>query len=134
MLFRVDFITYNGTYRSIETDKLSLPAIDGRRTLLSNHMPTMIPIDIGVIETSVDNKLSHWAVSDGMVLFEDNVATVLCDEIISVEEINIEEAQAAINKARKKLAGASRESDIMRARVALARATNLIDLKNKYLD
>ena len=134
MLFKVDFITYNGIYRSIQTDKLCLPAIDGRRTLLSNHMPTMIPIDIGVIETSRDNKSSYWAVSDGMVMFENNVVTVLCDEIINVEEINIEEVQASIAKAQKKLEGASRESDIMRARIALARAANLIDLKNKYFN
>ena len=129
MLFKVDFITYNGIYRSIQTDKLNLPAIDGRRTLLSNHMPTMIPIEIGVVETSRDGKPSYWAVSDGMVMFENNVATVLCDEII-----NVEEAQAAIAKAQKRLEGASRESDIMRARIMLARATNLIDLKNKYFN
>ncbi len=134
MLFKVDFITYNGIYRSIQTDKLNLPAIDGRRTLLSNHMPTIIPIEIGVIETSQDDKPSYWAVSDGMVMFENNVATVLCDEIINVAEINVEEAQAAIAKAQKRLEGASRESDIMRARIMLARATNLLDLKNRYFN
>lgn len=134
MLFEVNFVTYQGIYRSIKTDKLNLPAIDGRRTLLSNHMPTMIPLEIGVVETSENNKSSYWAVTEGMVLFENNVATVLCDEIVNVSDINVDKVQARLQKAQEDLDTANRESDIQRARVALARATNLIESINRYLD
>ena len=54
MLFKLDLITYKGIYRTIETEKLNVPTSEGRRTILSNHMPIMMPLAMGVIETSKD--------------------------------------------------------------------------------
>ena len=134
MKFQVDFITYKGLYRSIETDKLNIPAVDGRRTILSNHMPIIVPVDIGMIETSLDGKTYYWAVSDGLVHFENNKATVLCDEILGTDDIYYERVQKAIDNAQRKLEESTSEDRIIRARIALARATNLMMTKNKAKD
>ncbi|MBQ1533186.1 MAG: hypothetical protein IIZ64_00020, partial [Erysipelotrichaceae bacterium] len=72
MLFKVDLITYKGIYRTIETEKLNVPTSEGRRTILSNHMPIMMPLAMGVIETSKNGKLSHFAVNNGIMYFESN--------------------------------------------------------------
>ena len=61
MLFKADLITYYGVYASIETEKLNVPTSEGRRTILSNHSPIMLPLESGVMETAKDNKLSHYA-------------------------------------------------------------------------
>lgn len=92
MEFKVDFITKQGHEYSIMTDKLNLPGMDGRRTILSNHMPILLPIDTGVIETSYLDKLDYYAVDGGVVYFKDNMAQVLVSHVIQVSQINIDEA------------------------------------------
>lgn len=92
MEFKVDFITKQGHEYTITTDKLNLPGMDGRRTILSNHMPILLPIDTGVIETSYLDKLDYYAVDGGVVYFKDNMAQVLVSHVIQVSQINIDEA------------------------------------------
>ena len=90
MLFKVDLITYRGVYRTVETEKLNIPTSEGRRTILSNHMPIMIPITVGVIETANKNELSHYAINSGVLYFENNVAEIVADSIVDVAEIDVD--------------------------------------------
>lgn len=131
MLFDVEFVTYRGLSKMIQTDKLNIPAIDGRRTILSNHMPVMIPIEVGVIETSKDGVLGHYAVSDGIVYFENNKATVVCDVIEDISNVDLEYYENRIEDAKKKLEIARNDTDVMKANIQLARATNVINAANK---
>lgn len=123
MEFKVEFVTYRGIYRTISTDKLTVPSIDGRRTILSNHMPIMIPLEIGQIETLENNVLKHYVITDGMVYFENNEAKVICDTIFCAEEIDEKMTEKYKEIMQKKLADARNEDDIFKAKVALARAT-----------
>ena len=85
MQFKTDLITYNGVYRTIQTEKLNLPTSEGRRTILANHMPIMIPLQIGIIETDEDGVLRHYATNGGVLYFRDNEAEIVSDTIMDVE-------------------------------------------------
>ena len=119
MEFKTDLITYMGVYRTIETEKLNLPTSEGRRTILANHMAIMIPLDIGIIETEEQGVLKHYVTNGGVVYFKDNVAEVIADSIIDVEEINIEEELVEKAKQEEKLAKATRENERIRAKTTL---------------
>ena len=119
MEFKTDLITYMGVYRTIETEKLNLPTSQGRRTILANHMAIMIPLDIGIIETEEQGVLKHYVTNGGVVYFKDNVAEVIADSIIDVEEINIEEELVEKAKQEEKLAKATRENERIRAKTTL---------------
>ena len=119
MKFRTNFITYLGTYRSIETEKLNIPTSEGRRTILSNHMPIMIPMGIGVIETLEDGKLHHYIVNNGVLYFENNVAEIVADNIVDVNEIDIERSKSALIKYEEALNKAKRENERVRAKEKL---------------
>ena len=133
MLFKVDFITYQGVYRTIETEKLNIPTSEGRRTILSNHMPLIIPMEIGVIETSKDGVLSHYAVNNGILYFKDNEAEIIADSVIDVEEIDLELAHQDIEKAQKHIDEAHREYEKILYKNKLEVANNLINAADKYL-
>lgn len=126
MQFSVDLITYRGLYKTIETDKLNLPTSDGRRTILSNHMPVIMPIELGVIETHNDEGLFHYASSDGMVFFENNKATIVCDTIIDINEADISYYEERLAAAKKELKQARNDEDIKRANIKILRATNIL--------
>lgn len=131
MLFEADLVTYHGLYKTIQTEKLNIPAIDGRRTILSNHMPIMVPIELGVIETVNNGVLSHYAVSDGMVYFENNKATVVCDVIEDLADVDVDYYENRIKDANEKLSIARTDGDIKKASIQLARATNIINAAKK---
>ena len=126
MQFSVDLITYRGLYKTIETDKLNLPTSDGRRTILSNHMPVIIPIELGVIETHNNEGLFHYASSEGMVYFENNKATVVCDTIIDINEADIDYYEERLENAKKELKQARNDEDIKRANIKILRAANIL--------
>ena len=134
MKFRTNFITYLGTYRSIETEKLNIPTSEGRRTILSNHMPIMIPMGIGVIETLEDGKLHHYIVNNGVLYFENNVAEIVADNIVDVNEIDIERSKAALVKYEEALKKAKRENERIRAKEKLDIAKVMIKAAEEYKD
>ena len=126
MLFDTDLITYRGVYKTIQTDKLNVPTSDGRRTILSNHMPVMIPIDMGVIETHNDKGLGHYAVSEGMLYFENNKATIVCDMIIDIKEVDISYYEQRMAEAKEELKNYHNDVDIQKAKIRIARAANVL--------
>lgn len=127
MDFAVDLITYRGVYKKINTAKLNVPCIDGRRTILSNHMPVILPLDNGVIETNEEGKLRHYAVSEGMLYFENNKATIICDVIEDIEKVDIAYYEKRLADAKEQLTVARTDIDIKKATIKLTRATNVVN-------
>ena len=134
MKFKTDLITYEGIYRTIETEKLNLPTSEGRRTILANHMSLMMPLQVGVIETLENEGLKHYAINGGDLYFKDNIAEIVADSILDVAEIDINAALKEKAKEEEKLANARRENERIRALNRLEVADNLIRAKEKYLD
>ncbi|MBQ1741402.1 MAG: ATP synthase F1 subunit epsilon [Erysipelotrichaceae bacterium] len=134
MKFKTDLITYEGIYRTIETEKLNLPTSEGRRTILANHMPLMMPLQVGVIETMENGELKYYAINGGVLYFKDNIAEIVADSILDVAEIDIDAALKEKAKEEEKLANARRENERIRALNRLEVADNLIRAKEKYLD
>lgn len=132
MLFKVDLITYKGVYRTVETEKLNIPTSEGRRTILSNHMPIMIPITAGVIETANKNELSHYAINSGVLYFENNVAEIVADSIVDVAEIDVELARREKQKYEDRIAESRNENEINRAKQRMEIVENLLRAAEKY--
>ena len=132
MLFKVDLITYRGVYRTVETEKLNIPTSEGRRTILSNHMPIMIPITVGVIETANKNELSHYAINSGVLYFENNVAEIVADSIVDVAEIDVELARREKQKYEDRIAESRNENESNRAKQRMEIVENLLRAAEKY--
>ena len=132
MEFKTDLITYEGIYRTILTEKLSVPTSEGRRVILANHMAIMMPLQIGVIETREEGQLKHYAVNGGVLYFKDNVAEIVADSIVDVEEIDLKSAEAEKLKEEERIANARRENERLRAQVKLNVAENLIKAAKLY--
>lgn len=132
MIFEVDFVTYRGLYRQIKTEKLNVPTKDGRRCILSNHMPIVMPLTIGVINTAMDKQEKYYTVTSGILMFENNKATILADSIMDVDDIEVETAKLKLEQAQIKLEKADNENDIVMAKLSIAKALNKLEAKNKY--
>lgn len=125
-MFTVKFLTFKGLYRTVQTDRLNVPTPEGRRGIRTDHMPIMLPIEIGVVTTRENGVEKKYTVSDGMLYFEHNEATFLLDTVEDVAEIDILRARRAEARAREKLESANSEMDIKRATIALQKAINRV--------
>ena len=132
MEFKVDFITYEGIYKTLMSEKLNVPTSDGRRTILSNHMPIVMPLGIGVVETLENKQLKHYAINNAVLYFKDNVAEIVADSVLDVNDINVEQAIRDKETAEENLKKTKREYEKFRDRNKLEVANNLISAAAKY--
>ena len=128
-MFTVELVTYKGIYRTVNARSINLPTPDGRRGILPNHMPIMLPISIGVVSILEENGRKRYTCSEGVFYFEDNKGTLLADSIEDVEAIDINRARAAEAKARERIRSSDNDLDIDKAQIALLKAINRIKAK-----
>ena len=94
-MFTVELVTYKGVYRTVTAQSINLPTPEGRRGILPNHMPIMLPLTIGVVSILEENGRKRYTCSEGVFYFENNKGTLLADSIEDVDAIDINRAKAA---------------------------------------
>lgn len=128
-MFDLTIITYRGEYAKLTCETVNLPTPDGRWGILSNRMPIMLPLSIGIMYVRTPDGEKRYTVDGGIFYFENNTATLIADEIEDVDFIDVERARKAQLKAEERIRKAQTEYDINRARIALQKAINRIKAK-----
>ncbi len=80
-----------------------VPGENGEIGVLSNHAPLIAALGIGVIRYTENGKVNKIAISGGFIEVVNNKATILANTAEISENINIERAQAAKERAEKRL-------------------------------
>lgn len=107
MTIQVDIVTPERMLLSDEVDMVTLPGADGQMGILSGHAPLLSTLDIGEIVLHRGNELEYLAVAGGIVEVRPDKVTVLADVAEYATDIDIERAEAALERARVSL-----ESDL----------------------
>lgn len=126
-------VTPNGLFKKLETSILNIKTIEGERGLLTNHVPLVAILDIGKLITVEDGERKEYAVSGGVIYFVNNEAKILCEAIEFKDEIDIERAIRAKDRAINYLNSKDPNVDLKRAELALRRAMNRMNVKNGNL-
>lgn len=85
-----------------EMEQVTLPTETGEVTILPNHVPLLSIIVPGVIEVKGQAEMTQMATSGGFLEFHDNELTILADTAERADEIDLERAQAARQRAEEK--------------------------------
>ena len=121
-------IVFKGNIESV-----TIPGVEGSFQVLKNHAPLISIFEIGLVKIKVDsNTTKYYATGGGTVEVLNNNVLVLADSLEAVEEIDVERAKRAKERAMEKLTLKTEDTDIERARVALAKAVNRLTLVEKY--
>jgi F-type H+-transporting ATPase subunit epsilon len=122
-------IVYKGNIESV-----TLPGVKGSFQVLKNHAPLLSVLDIGPVKIKEnENSTKYFATGGGTVEVLDNNILVLADSLEALEEIDVERAQRAKERAMERLTYKTEDTDIERARTAFARAVNRLNLVEKYM-
>jgi F-type H+-transporting ATPase subunit epsilon len=105
-----------------DVEEMQAPGLGGYLGILPGHAPLLSELKPGEI-TYRQGRTSHrLAVSGGFLEVLPEQVTVLAESAERPEEIDVARAQAARDRAEKRLRGSDPELDINRATIALARA------------
>ena len=123
----VEIYTPQGLYKKTEASIINVVSEECQRGILPNHMPMVVSLAIGPMNME-EKKREYYAIHGGVLYFSDNKATILTPAIENRDEIDIERAQSAKERAEKHLEDPN--TDIKRANLALQRALARIKVKN----
>ena len=136
-LFKVDVVTPDGLIYSHRSSIIDMRAIYGQRSIMYNHVPLLTPLAIGDVKVKRSREMNqvvdHIAVSGGYIEFSNNVATIIADSAERARNIDVSRAQAAKERAEKRMKEAREKHDersLERAQIALRRAVNRISVYN----
>lgn len=125
-LIRLDIVTPAGILMSETVEMVNLPATLGSMGVMKNHAPLMTTLDIGQVKYRQGGKEHYLAVCGGFAEVKNNVVIVLADAAEKAEDIDLQRAEAARERALARLRSKSSDVDVVRAEWALRRAINRI--------
>ncbi|MDS1030330.1 F0F1 ATP synthase subunit epsilon [Bacillota bacterium LX-D] len=110
-----------------EVDEIkSVPASQGCLGVLPNHAPLITSLEPGVLEYTTGGQNSKIAVSGGFMEVFANKVTILADTAENSDEIDMDRARRAKDRAERRLKERPDGLDIRRAELALRRAVSRI--------
>ena len=123
--FTLDIVTLQKVAFSEGIKSVNAPGAEGYFSILVNHPPFVSSLKAGIIKVTRENEeTSTFSMSGGFLMTDGKKVILLADAVERPEEIDISRAQAAKERAEKRLSERTPEIDIDRARLALLRALN----------
>ncbi|MDT3698328.1 MAG: F0F1 ATP synthase subunit epsilon [Thermincola sp.] len=122
----VEIVTPEREVFSEPADFVVVPGVEGYLGILPNHAPIVAGVDIGIIKVVAGNNEIKFAVSGGFMEVNQNKVVLLADSAERGNEIDIDRARAAQERAQQRLANRSADVDVARAEYALRRAITRI--------
>jgi len=121
----LDIVTLKKVAFSEAITSVNAPGTEGYFGILVNHTPFVSSLKPGIIRVTRENgETLTFSTSGGFLMTDGKKTIILADAVERPEEIDVTRAQAAKERAEKRLAEKTPEIDVDRARLALLRALN----------
>jgi F-type H+-transporting ATPase subunit epsilon len=114
-----------------DVDSVVLPSVNGYLGVLPGHAPLLARMQIGELELLAGGKKQRFAVTGGYAEVLQHAVNILATAAERLDEIDVERARQAEERARKRLKGDPGEVDFARAEASLARALNRISARER---
>lgn len=129
---KLEMVTPYARVLSEEVDELAAPGTLGELGILPGHTPLLTTLQIGELTYKKDGETFHVAVNWGYVEVEDDTVTVLVETAEMADQIDLERAKAAFDRAEEALQRLSpEESKFKIMEAALERSIIRIQVAGK---
>ena len=130
--FKLEILTPQKSVFSGEVESFTAPGESGSFQVLRNHAPLLTSIAVGEVRFIDQSGIEIvYSTSGGFVEVNHNKASFLADTLEKKEEINVDRARKAKERAEERLRKNEPGTDIARARAALVRAVNRIKVAER---
>lgn len=131
--FKVKVVNYQEKVLEQEAEFLLVRTTEGEMGILPNHSPFVAGLAIGEMKIRLDGKEKCYFVSGGFLEISNNVVTVLADEAMPCEMIDLERARKEAEEAKAKLDKMKEDKDILLTEKNLNEALVKVRLAEKLL-
>ena len=116
-------VSPEGVLIEAEANSVQFPGEDGLFGVLPRHAAMTSLTESGLLRARLtDGQELEYVIHDGFAQVRDNVVTVLTRSAEKLDEIDLERAQAAVQRARERMSAKQIDVDLVRAQMALRRA------------
>ena len=123
--FQLEIITPTRVFDEGQVNYLRAPSTDGLFGVLSGHVDSMIALDVGEIKIERSGITKFMATSGGYAEIKDDQVQLLVETAEQAEDIDIQRAQAAYERAKESIAAKQQQlEDEHQDLDALERALN----------
>ncbi len=119
---QLEIVTPDKMVLSQSVDYVGAPGYEGEFGILPNHIPFLSALRIGNLYYKVSGKVYYVFISGGFAEIANNKVTVLAESAEKAEEIDLERARKAKERAEARIAKAQDAMEFARAQAALQRA------------
>ena len=128
----VNVVTPDGPVYDADVEMVSVKAQSGELGILPGHIPMVAPLEIGAVRLKQGSGTELVAVSGGFIEVRPDKVTILAQAAEKAEEIDVERAQKAKERAEQRLNNSRQEDmDFRRAQLALQRAINRLTVTGR---
>lgn len=120
--FSLKILTPDRVFFEGEADLVELSTVNGDIGVYKNHVPTTVIVIPGVLSIHRDGEMKQAALHSGFAEILLDQITVLAEAAEWPDEIDVERARKAKERAEERLAGRTSDIDVARAQLALRRS------------
>ncbi len=129
---KVQIITQEKIVSELEADSITIPTESGEITVLPGHIPLFSKLKPGQLTIRFAKQEELLAVIGGFVDIGPNMVKVLTDTAIKATEIDVLQAQKAINDAKRAMKDKQSGIDFTQATRDLGRAMLELETVNRW--
>lgn len=124
MTFYLEIVTPDRNFFSGDVEMLIVKTPEGEMGVLGGHVPMVVAIAIGPIKIKKDGEWLEAFLSEGFMEIKQEKTIVLADTAEWPDEIDINRARAAEERARERLQRQLSQVEYIRSQAALQRAVS----------
>jgi len=121
-LFELKIIEPDGMFFEGEGEFLEFTSVEGQMGVYKNHIPLTTILEPCVVKIHANGEKKKAAVLGGFIEIQKERITILAEDANWPEDIDVERAKAAKQRAEERLSKKESGTDVVRAEAALKRA------------
>ena len=129
--FQLEIVTPEKMVVQDVAEEMQIPGKNGYLGILPGHAPLITELAVGEIAYRNADGTSHLSVAWGFAEVLPDKVTILAETAERAEEVDVNRAQAAKERAEKKLASSNTEDDFKEAGADLKRAETRLEVAEK---
>lgn len=129
--FNLQIISPTRIFFDGDVDMVEMKTTEGEIGVLAGHIPLTAILEPGVIRIKQADGTKEAAMHDGFVEIRKDKVTILAESCEWPDEIDVERAKEAKERAERRIKSGKKEIDMTRAEVALKKALTRIDLAGR---
>ena len=133
--FYVKIISSNRIFYEGFCQCLIIPAVDGEQAIMAHHEETIIAVQNGEMRMQKEEggEWSYAVLGKGFCMAANNRVTVLADTVERPEEVDVNRAKEALERAQERLRQKQSMQEYHTTQAALARALTRLKETEKFL-